>query len=264
MTSPFDRLPRLPGFRLGGLDERSWFDAWADLTTWWVEPAVAAVQMFPAQAEELLAQLIDGIAARFGGSRVDVMIRSHRVVATLDSLRMFRRRDRRELRIDLSDAEVAGLPFESLDIAASVRLEPGVEPTFVASDIEVNGRSPLSPLVAWLDGRSREWSLDVHGDEVLARRRASETTFIVAPVVRMNTVHLELRGVRWRGLHVPLPRWLRLERSYALGLEPGWSLVETGREGSHVRFRMQGREIEQRLDAKHLRDAIVRGAQLRF
>jgi hypothetical protein len=264
VTSPFDRLPRLPGFRFGGLDERSWFDAWADLTTWWVEPAVVAVQLFPAQAEELLAQLIEGVAARFEGGRVELAIRDHSVVATLDSLRLFRRRDRRELRIELSDTEVGGLPFETLGIAASVRLEPGVEPTFVATDIEVDGLSPLSPLVGWLDGRSREWSLDVADDEVLARRRAGHTTFVVAPFVRMNTVHLELRGVRWRGLHAAFPRWLRVERTYALVLEPGWALVETGRDDSHIRFRLRGRQIEQRLDAKHLRDAIVRGAQLSF
>ncbi len=243
---------------------RSWLDAWVDLTTWWVEPAVAAAQRFPAQAEELLAQMIDGVVARFGGERVDLTIRGQQVVATLDSMRLLRRRDRRELRIDLSDVDAAGVLFDTLGIVASVRLEPGVQPTFVATGIAVEGCAPLEPVIAWIDDRIGEWLLEVSDHQIIARRGGSEATFVVEPFVRDDTVRLELRGVRWRKFAIGLPRWLRIERAFPVAMAPGWSLREARRDGDRVRFRLRGREVEQRLDAPRLREAIVRGAQLSF
>ncbi|MEJ7584085.1 MAG: hypothetical protein WKF43_08345 [Acidimicrobiales bacterium] len=117
MTSPFD-----PRWWLTGVGARkpdpggeppsiyaTWLDAWTDLTTWWVEPAVSAAESWRAMPEQVLAQLVEGIASRFGGRSVDVEVRGHRVRAVLDSLSLLpRRAGSYELRLDVTNAVVEG------------------------------------------------------------------------------------------------------------------------------------------------------------
>jgi hypothetical protein len=243
VTSPFDRLTRL--------------------TTWWVEPAKAAAQALSVQPDEIMVQLIEGVATRFGGGRIEATIGGHPVRATLDGLRLVRRSERRELRAELSDAELDGVRFDELNIvAAAVRVEPGVDPRLRARDIRISGSSQLAPLVAWLDAHSREHTLLLDGDALVLRRGALD--LVVDAEVRDDVVHCEVRAVRRSRVQLPLPRWLRIERKYPLTLGAGWSLLEATRRGDVVHFQLRGADVEHTFSAMQLRDAVVRGGLLRF
>jgi hypothetical protein len=248
-----------------GADERSWLGAWIDLTTWWVEPARAAAQSLPAQADQLLSQLIEGVATRFGGGRIDVIVQGRRIEASLDALRLQRRDNRRVLRIDLSDGVFDGIAFDDLTLLAyTVRVDVGLEPTLVVGDLELQGRAALGPLVAWVDRYLPAWRLVVDGDAIVARHGARDVSYLVEPHVRDDEVHFELRAAQWRGRRVRIPSWLRLERTVALQMPSGWSLVDAVRREHTVTLVIRAQEVEQRLRASSLRDAVMSGGRLQF
>jgi hypothetical protein len=266
MTSPFDPRSWLPGARPPAGDERadssSWLDPWMDLTTWWVKPMAAATDAM--RPENLLVQLIDGIASRFAGQRIELRIRGRKVPARLDSLRLVRRDDRNEVRVDLRELAVAGVPLDEVDaVARAVTITPGTTLTVVARGIEAIGRAPLVPVVRWLDEQVDAWSLSVDdASHILARHVARGVVVVVEPSVDAGAGHLELREVRYGNARVPIPRWLRLERSFPVALEGGWSVSEARRAGSTVQFRLACDELVHELQPATVRDAIARGDAL--
>jgi len=272
MTSPFDPrswlppgLPGIPGLvppRPAAAGERSWLDAWMDMTTWWVAPVTAAAGAM--RPEQLLAQLIDGIATRFAGQRIVLSIDGRSVPARLDSLRMLRRDDRFEVRVDVREVEVQGVHVEELSaVARSVSIDPGVSTTIVARRIETTGTASLADLVTWIDARTDEWtlSLDVHG-RVRATHVERAIDIVVEPTVRDGVAYLEIREVGRKRWHVPVPTWLRLERTIDLELADGWTLVEARRAGDRVHFRLSCDELTHGVNPASLRDAIMRGDTL--
>jgi hypothetical protein len=272
MTSPFDPrswlppgLPGIPGItpaRPAGAGERSWLDTWMDMTTWWIAPVTAAAGAM--RPEQLLAQLIDGIATRFAGQRIVVSIDGRAVPALLDSLRLLRRDDRFEVRVDVREVEVQGVRVDELSaVARSVSIDPGLETTIVARRIETSGTASLEDLVAWMDARTDEWTLrlDVHG-RVRATHVARSVDVVVEPSVRDGVAYLEIREVGRKRWHVPVPAWLRLERTIDLTLADGWTLVEARRAGDRVHFRLRCDELSHGVNPAGLRDAILRGDTL--
>jgi hypothetical protein len=242
-----------------------WLDAWIDLTTWWVEPARSAAQSLPAQADQVLAQLIEGLTTRFGGGRIDVTVRGRRVRAALDGLRLLRRTAGRELRIDLSDGHLDDLPFGHLALVAqSVRIEAGLEPALVVHDIDIEGRAPLQPVIEWLGGYVDGWVLDLRAGEVVARSERAEVAFVVEPSVADGVLRLDIRALHWRRVRLGIPRWLRFERTVPIALHPSWSLLEASRAADVVRFRVRGADVEHRLSARSLRDAVMHGGRIRL
>lgn len=273
MTSPFDPrswlppgLPGIPGLtppRAGaGGGERSWLDSWMDMTTWWIAPVTAAAGAM--RPEQLLAQLVDGIATRFAGQRIVVSIDGRAVPARLDSLRLLRRDDRFEVRVDVREVEVQGVRVDELSaVARSVSIDPGVSTTIVARRVETTGRASLEDLVRWIDGRTDDWRLrlDPHG-RVIATHVRRSVDIVVEPVVRDGVAFLEMREVGRGRWHVPVPAWLRLERTIDLQLHEGWTLVEARRSGDLVHFRLSCDELTHGFNPATLRDAILRGDTL--
>jgi hypothetical protein len=266
MTSPLDPRSWVQGLLGSGSEQRSWLDSWVDLTTWWIEPSLAAAQTLANQPIELLTQMIDGMAARYAGQQVELSIRGQRVSGWLDALRLLRRGDRHELRVDTHDIDIEGLPFRLAEfdiVVRSLSLVAGLTPTLVATDIEMRGRAGLEPVIAWAAQRVEGWQLGVQGERVTVTPvQMRSASFAVEPVVRDNTVTLEFRGVRWGPIHFGLPRWLRFERSVPIELAPGLTVVDAVREGDQVRFQLHLGKIEQRFEPKAIRDAIMHGSRL--
>lgn len=264
VSLPFDRFWRPTAAKSSG--DRSWIDTWMDVTTWWVEPATAAANALGIDPEALLVQLVDGVVARFGGRSIELDIDGRPVRASLDALRLRRRGASNELHVDLSDIDADGLPIHYLTaIARSVTLDAGLQPTVAAAGIEVEGRSPLAPLVAWVDERITAWDLSVDADNALvARKGPSKLTFGVEASVTDGVVLLEIRSLRWNRRQVPVPRWLRLERRVPLPMQDGWTMSEAASSGDQVRFRLLGERVEHRINPPSLRDAIRGGTRLRF
>jgi hypothetical protein len=258
MASPLDPRSWFADPRRSAGADRTWLDAWFDLTTWWVDPALSATQPLGMRPDQLLAQLIDGIARRFEGQRVDVDVRGRRVRAVLDGIRLTRRDARSELSVDLAAVDVDGVRAARLELRArSVRVGPGATTTFVADDIDVDGELELRDAVAMVDERVPDWSLDVDADdEVVASQPRRRLAVHVEPTAHAGELRLEVRSIELRGFHVSVPRWLRLERSFAVPLEPGWTLTEAAAEGARVRFRLHGEGVREDLDLRQLRDAI--------
>ncbi|CAN5680162.1 hypothetical protein BH24ACT4_BH24ACT4_09830 [soil metagenome] len=97
MTSPFDPRSWLPR-SAGGPDPRSVVDAWADMTSWWLQPASTLAGTLAHPSEQMLAQMVSGLMTTFGGQRMDLRVRGHRVSGSLESVVLVPR----NLRGDLS------------------------------------------------------------------------------------------------------------------------------------------------------------------
>jgi len=216
-----------------------------------------------AQPVELLVQLVDGMATRFGGHPIDLTLAGRPVHARLDGLGLTRFADRNELRLDVRAVDADPLVFDELDVVArSIRIEPGLPAKAVATDIDVVGRAPLPAIVAWADQNVDEWQLEVDNDNIVARHHHRPLTFVVDASARNDIITLEIRNARWRGLRAPVPRWLRIERRIELPHNAGWTLVDARVDSATVEFRIHIDEIVQRFDVGTFRDAIVHGSRL--
>lgn len=256
-------------WRLGGPPgggERSWLESWLDMTTWWVEPATrASAQVLSYGPERILVELVDGVALRFGGERIECSVRGRSVAAHLDWLRLVPRKDRYEAHLQLSNVDSDGFAFDHLSaVAQSLEVDPGRHSRVTLSDIEVKGRSALTPVVAWLGSRLTDWILTVdQTGAVIARHRVRGVTLVVEPTVDHDAFQLELRAVRWRGHRLQVPNWLRLKRTVAtLQLEPGVTVIEARRRGQAIDFDLRVESIQQGFELAQLREAILHGARI--
>jgi hypothetical protein len=275
MTSPFDPrnwLPRKPGDT-----QPSWVDLWRDATTWWVEPAARAVepaarasaQMLTGQPpERALAELVDGIARRFSGQHIELDLHGRVAQGRLDSLRVFRARERYEARADLSNGTFDGVPIEQVSIAVrSVAIEPGAPARLTAEGITIRGTAALEPLVDWLDPRLDDWNLSVDASGAIVAvpvdRRYRGAAFVVDPTVEHDVLHLVLRGGRWRALKLNLPGWLRFTRSIAIPPLPNDMTLDEARvRDGDVEFVLSQPSASGTIDLAAMRDAIIRGTRL--
>lgn len=280
MTSPFDPRNWLPRKPEDSTAPPSWLDLWMDATTWWVEPATrasesaarASAQMLSGQSpEQMLADLVDGVARRFAGNRIEVVLHGRPAKGRLDSIRVFRKDDRYEAKIDVSDGSFDGVPIEQATITVrSLRIDPGVPSRATAEGITITGRAALEPLIAWVDTRIDDWTLsvsdDARGRAVIAaphEARYRGASFVVDGTLRDNELHVELRGARWRMVKVGVPGWLRFTRTIPIReLSSGLRLDEATRRGDVVDFRLSLAEATGDIDLMAVRDAIVRGTRI--
>ncbi len=229
------------------LDPRAWIPTWPQ--------------------ELLLGELVAGIARRYQGERVELVVRGLAVGAVLERFGLQGRGRGQRAELELREVDVDGYELETVSaVARSVRLEPFPASRFVATNIELSGRSALAPLVSWLDRYSREWSLEVDAEgRVLARHERRSIIAVVEPTVTGDVLTIELRGLAWRGLHLPLPGHPRFTRHHRLPpVSRGLSVVEARRDGTAVDFRLAVAEVSERLDVRALNRAVLARSRLAF
>ena len=237
---------------------------WVDATTWWVEPvsrtsAALRERMAP---ERLLAELVDGVLGRFGGQRVELVLRGQPVRGLLESLRVVGRDRALAVLADLSEVDWVGPTLTHLQARASgVRVTPGMPATLDVDGVDLQGRCPIDEAVRWAEGRTGPWTIGVDPRGHLRADRNDRPVGLSAePTFVDGAVELELRAARWRGAEVRVPRWLRLTRTQALpALPPGMRVLDAHRAGDDVWFRLDVAGVRSTLDLTRLRDAIVRG-----
>lgn len=257
---PFDFRNLWPDRVIQSRGESAWLDLWTEATNWWVDPAVAGAETLAASNERILAQLVDGIAGRFEGRRVEFSIGGRPVQAVLDWIRLRHIGTQFEARVDLTDIEAAGWSLTSLSVvAASVRIEITAAPQLEISGVEVVGRSPWDAFIPWLDAHIRDWTLRLDADgRVEARRTPRNLSIVIEPFIHDGHLNAELRALCWRGLRLPLPAWLRLVRRLALPVLPrGTRLLEAHRRGGVVEFRATSDGLVEELELARLRNAIA-------
>lgn len=191
---------------------------------------------------------------------------SGHVRAVLESLHLDRREDRYGARLRLGDADWDGLRFERLTVVAeAVALTPPPDLTLTVSGVEMEGRTSLAPLVARLDREVPRWQLGVTEDGLIeAAPQGGGRRFLVEPVVIDGELEVELRAVRWHGVLLRLPSWLRLTRKVPLpALPEGLSVSEARRRGNSVDLRLLVPAASRRLDPGCLRESLSRDRQER-
>jgi hypothetical protein len=245
----------------------SWLDAWRSATSWWTQPVAPAGRALAEANLRLLGELADGLMRRFEGRRVEVLLGAARVEAVLESIRLRRVDGRYTGRLDLTDVLWHGLPIATLAaVARTVRLEPGAASMLVVEDIELVGSTPVEALLAeiepWVDG----WSLAVGADgRIEARGRRPGLVVVVEPVVEEHELELELREVRWAGVRLRIPYWLRLVRRMPVpGLVHGATITEARRRDGMIDFRLHVPSLTERFDPARVRDAVFTGGPVPF
>jgi hypothetical protein len=267
VPSPLDPLQSLQRLFAPPSNPAEFVDRWVEATSWWVEPvtrssAVLRERMAP---ERLLADLVDGILGRFGGQRLELVLRGHPVRGLLESLRVAH--GDRELGVvaDLADVEWSGPTLNQLQARArGVRLAPGLPGEVGVSAVDVQGRTDLDRIVRWVEGRTGPWSVELDADGRLHAERDGRPFRLTAdPSYADGALELELRAVRWRTVEVRVPRWLRLRQAQPLpDLPDGIEVIDAHRVGDEVRFSLAVAAMTAPLDLGRLRDSIVRGAAL--
>ena len=119
-----------------------------------------------------------------------------------------------------------------------------------ALGLRIEGRAPLQPLMARLNGQLKEWSLAVGADgRVEARNvRCPELRLTIEPAVADHRVDVELSAVRWRRVRLNLPTWLRPRRIVELPALPlGVVVVDARRHGDAVDLRLTVRSVSRNL-----------------
>ncbi|MBV9606182.1 MAG: hypothetical protein JO027_13790, partial [Solirubrobacterales bacterium] len=104
--------------------------------------------------------------------------------------------------------------------------------------VHVHGRLSTAELAAWADPQLAGWRLSSAADgrlEASAVGRDLHGSF--EPVLRDGVLLAELRGMRWRGVSVPVPRRLRIARRVPLPpLQDGFAILGLRRVGPHLDF----------------------------
>jgi hypothetical protein len=241
--------------------EQGWLDAWLDLTTWWVEPALnIANRARRPDARALLVQIVEGLSRRFESQRFDAIVRTTPVSGVLESIRLLRTRGV-EARLDLRDMRIADLVLERVSASVpSVVLQVAREVRLSASSPTVQLRISLTELLRWLKPRlPDEWSarLDDRG-EVWAKHTSRDVEVQVEPALHGDDIELEVRAVRIRGRVVHVPRWFRPARTITPPLPEGVHLLGAFISGDHVDATLKLRPLDERVDLAQLREAVAR------
>jgi hypothetical protein len=266
---PFGWLTRRGRDSSSRASELPWLDAWVRATTWWMDPEAWADfggEPF-ASAERMLFDLVEGLARRFAGRRVELKRGGATIRFVLDSLRIERRGDV-EARLDALDVDWGGYRVERANaVARQVSLEPGVPARLSSRTVDVTGSARPESLGPWLEPRlPGSWSLRDAGEGLVAARprRGPVELRVVPSLVRRSAgcheVRLELHEVAVAGRAVRLPQRLRPGLTRSLPpLPDGVELLDASYEGGLVRFRLRFPGWSEPLDLDRLREAVLRG-----
>lgn len=257
---PLNLAPRLAGGLRRGAPAA--MELWLEATKWWAGSArVAADAAWVDVQGQILANLVDGLMGGFAGRAIEFDVDGRKARAILESVWLGRRGGRFEARLELRQVTWDGWEVQSLSIhAPSIELTSSLDTQLRASHVRAEGQASLAALARCLDERIAGWSFHSEEDGMLTvGRRGRRRTLHVEALVEEGRCRCELREIRWRGLRLGVPRWLRLTRSFALPTPPGQaSVVDARARGGVVGFRATVPEVTRRLDLASLREAIRR------
>ena len=185
--------------------------------------------------------LAGGAATGLEGRRVEVRCGGRPLRGVVESVRLDRREGRGGARLGLGEVEWDGLRFDAVTATAeSVIVDPPPRAALTATGVVLEGRTPLGPLVAWLDRRVIGWRLAVvRGGVVEAVPHGGGVRLELEPAVRNGVLEAEVRGVAWRRVRVRVPAWLRLTRTATLpDLPEGIEVATARRRGTDVELRL--------------------------
>jgi hypothetical protein len=242
----------------------SLIDSLLEATAWWTEALVEGPIRGCQPNTALLREIAEAVADAFQGHRLGGDICGRHFCADFDSLRLDRRADRCVGQLDLRSVSWDGLIADELSVVAdAAALTPPPKATLTLSGIEMQGRSALEPLVAWLDRRVTACDLRVaEGGFIEAIPRPGSPAVLLDAVVEDGKLELELRAVRWRRLVLRCPRWLRLGRTLPIPpLPDGVRVARARRLGAEVEFRLSLPTFGYSFDPIRLREAIYRACQ---
>jgi hypothetical protein len=244
---------------------RSWLDQWFAKTAEWADPvatlgAGAATALLP---DVLVSVLSEGVARRFGGQRIDVMLRGQPVSGQLDSLRVKRTGASFRAHTDLTDVDWNGYGFNSLTVTAhGVRLIPSLATRFETEQVDLEGELPLTELIAWLNGHGLQWTLGVDDSGLIravhTRRRL---VALVDAAVLDDLLRIEVKRATWMGIAIPSA--LLTARTMRLPALPNdGRIVHASRVGDTVRFAIDLASMSGTVDLAQVRNAIAAGTRL--
>jgi hypothetical protein len=192
--------------------------------------------------ERTSADIIAMLATRFEGRRLGLPIDGRRLEGLVHRIDIQGSAEPHQIRIELREVDYDDWHLDLMAVAADeVRVGSPPAANLTASGLRIHGRAPLQPLMARLTTQLKDWSLAVGDDgRVEARNvRSPELRLTIEPAVQDHRVDVELRGVRWRRLHLNLPTWLRLRRIVELPALPlGAVVVDARRRGDAVDLRL--------------------------
>jgi hypothetical protein len=242
----------------------SLIDSWLEATAWWTGAVVEGPRQGSEPGTALLMELVRGMAGAFRGRRVRGEVCGRRFSADLESLWLDHHGDRCVGQLDLRSVSWDGLTADELSvIAGAVSLTPPPTAVLTMSGIELQGRSALGPLIAWLDRRVTACGLRVaEGGLIEAIPRLGGPSVLVDAVIDGGELELELRAVRWRRVTLRCPRWLRLSRTMPIPpLPDGASVAQARCRGRDVEFQLSLPSVSHSFDPIRLREAVYRACQ---
>ena len=257
MTSPIDPFDPIGTvgrlWSRGTRDAKSWLDQWVDATSAWAS----------ATPERLLAELIDGLLARYAGRRLTMSLHGHDVSGVLDALRVSGPSTEQRAHAVVSDVEWRGHHLEEVVVRArQLRISPGLTATLTAQPVEIEGRAQLTDALAWLATNDTGWTVDLDDDsELRAVHRDRPFRVGGTGAVVDGKLEVEVTAVGYGDKGVRLPRWVRIVRQIELPhLPTGMRLLDAHRIGDQVSFRVLVDDVKLDVDLDRVRSAIMRGA----
>ena len=246
MTSPLDPFDPIGTvgrlWTRGTRDAKSWFDQWVDATAAWTS----------ATPERLLAELIDGLLARYAGRRLTMSLHGHDVSGVLDALRVSGSSSDQRAHAVLSDVEWRGHHLEEVVVRArQLRISPGLAATLTARPVEIEGRGQLVDALAWLATNDTGWTVDLDdAGELRAVHR--DRPFRVGGTGAVNDGKLEVEvsavGYGDKGLRLaPVGAHRPRDRPASSALA-GMRLVDAHRIGDQVSFRVLVDDVKLDID----------------
>ncbi|MCX5044993.1 hypothetical protein OG921_17635 [Aldersonia sp. NBC_00410] len=244
---------------------RSWLDQWFAKTAEWADPvatlgAGAATALLP---DVLVSVLSEGVARRFGGHRIDLMLRGQPVSAQLDSLRVKRTGASFRADTDLTAVDWNGYAFTSLTMTAhGIRLIPSLATRFETEQVDLDGEIPLAELIAGLNGHGLQWRLSVDDSGLIrAEHTRRRLVALVDASVRNDLLRIGVKRATWMGLTIPSA--LLTARTMPLPALPNdGRVVRAIRIGDTVRFTLDLASLSGTVDLAQVRNAIAAGTGL--
>ncbi|WP_068276087.1 hypothetical protein [Aldersonia kunmingensis] len=242
---------------------RSWLDQWFAKTAAWADPvatlgAGTATALLP---DVLVSALSEGILSRFGGQRIDLVLRGRPMSAHLVSLEVRRTGASFRARAELTDVDWDGYGFDSLSITANgVRLIPSLATRFQAEQIDIQGELPLSELIEWLNGHGLQWALGIDDSGLIrAKHSRRKLVALVDAAVVNDLLRIEVKRAHWMGMVIP--NSLLTTRSMPLPALPNdGRIVRATRHGDTVRFAIDIASMSGSVDLAQVRTAIAAGS----